>query len=126
MATGRDQDSTHLIRRDFRQDHGGGPEEMKGHPKRRSGKWCKKEGRQHRWERYVHWRYVNSDGEVREYHRYRCLGCGKTEWNHPPLAIPRHRHKYDGTRIEDSWWDDRQTIYEFCTVCNKRGKSYRM
>lgn len=125
MATGRDKDSTHLIRRDFRQDHGGGPEEMKGRPKRKAGPWCKKEGRQHRWESYVHYRWTDYQGNVRESHKWRCLSCGKSEWNWPRPAIPSHKHDYRGTRIENNWWDDREVIYEYCTVCNKRGRSYR-
>lgn len=128
MATGRNDHAWRtngLIRRDFRQDHGSGPEEIKRHPKRKSGLWCKKEGRQHRWERFSYMKYKNYKGETVENYKWRCQGCGKIEWNLPRIPIPSHKHDYRGTRIENNWWDDQEVIYEYCIICNKRGRSYR-
>jgi hypothetical protein len=126
MATGRDRDSTHLIKRDLRQDHGGGPEEMKGHPKRKRDKrWCKgKEGREHRWEHKVIYSWTNSSGQTFEQKRWVCLGCGKHEYTKPkqPPVIPSHKHDYSDTKIESNWWDNRQKLWEVCMICGREGK----
>lgn len=101
-------------------------DEVVGGPKRKRDKrWCKgKEGRQHRWEYTVIYSWTNSAGDVFEQKRWVCQGCGKQEYGlpKPSPSIPNHKHRYTDTKIESNWWDDREKLYEVCSICGREGK----
>ena len=133
MATGRDgsnYNATSLIRRDFRQDHGSGPEEMNGRPKHRGSNWCKgKVGREHNWE----YKVVREDTRkvwnedryvVEQTRRWVCTKCNKQSWGSPfHRGQSNHKHEYTETVIDESnliiGW---ATMYEACK-CGRLGKS---
>jgi len=126
-VTGNWEESS-LNRRDFRQDHGSGPEVPKGHAKRKGKDWCKgKEGREHQWE-YItlrEWTYKWGDKvEIVRDNRWVCKRCQRHSWRDPRHAgQANHKHEYTLTEIDESdlilGW---ATMYEVC-ACGRRGKS---
>lgn len=64
-----------MDRKEFRQDHGGGPEEIPHRKKGRGKKYCRKNKGPHvmdcvtEWQTYGSYRY-----------RYACCKCGKKSW----------------------------------------------
>lgn len=130
MCKGCDGWEDNVVRpRDFRQSKDG-PEEIKGHPKRRSKKWCKnKEGREHVWEQVVwySYKYIDSYGKerIRNSYRWRCKGCGKIEWSEPKPDVGKHEHCYCITKIAERRWRNFEMIYEECCVCGGQGRSYK-
>lgn len=132
MATGRNDHNygtSSLIRRDFRQDRGSGPEEMKGKPKKKAGRWCKgKEGREHEfeWATYRSYWYGPPEKRVLEESKtWICKKCGKQDYMRRYKAAKenaKHKHIYSKTAIveETSFYS---ILYEICEVCNRHGKS---
>lgn len=134
MATGRENSDWHesgLIRRDFRQDHGSGPEEITRHPKRRNRKWCRgKEGRKHDTEKVVWISYDWTDNcgktHTTNYYRWECKVCGKSFYSRPAPIAPEHEHHFCITQTSESGYrlKKRENIWEECCVCGQRGRSY--
>jgi hypothetical protein len=121
-----------LDKRDF-QHSKDGPEEMPHRPKnkktRATKQWCKgKIGREHKWEAVVWWSYLvrNADGTERRENRYRdmCAGCGMNKWNFKP-EVPKHEHDFSITKISEWNWRHYDEIYEECSICGGKGRSYK-
>jgi hypothetical protein len=93
--------SLRMERKDFRQDHGGGPEELPHRKKGVGKKYCRKNKGPHVFDTHTEWRTY---GSFR--YRYAACKCGKHSWNRSvtQYLVTNTWTGEDGKEYSTSYW----------------------
>lgn len=87
--------------RDFRQDHGGGPEEMPHRKKGTGKKFCKKNKGPHVYDAYTEWQYYGPRYRT----RYACCKCGKRSmYGYQSQRLQERTYTMNGEEFTRSYW----------------------